>query len=133
MLRVPADELRGLEGGTAPRGQRAVRAAVRVVQVEAVDAAAAQRRFALHGGAVAEVPCGKGGRQGGQGGGAAAFPPRTCVEDGAEGALEEEHDGAGAVVGVEQRHGHLLAHRVALPHLQRADPARGHLREGGRA
>lgn len=50
----------------------------------------------------------------------------TCVEDGAEGALKEEHNGARAVVGVDQRHRHLI-HDMALPHLQRPDPAHRHL------
>lgn len=55
-----ADEAGGLARGTVPRGQGLAQAAVRVVQVEAVDAAAPQRRLVLHGASVAEVPCGSG-------------------------------------------------------------------------
>lgn len=81
VLRVLADELRGLVRSPAPGGQRALRPAVGVVQVEAVDAAAAQHWLALHGAAVAEIPCrtGLSGRAGGRSGGATAFPtPYLC-------------------------------------------------------
>lgn len=58
--RVRADEACGLAGGAAPRGQGLARAAVRGVQVQAVDAAAPQHRLVPHGAGVAEIPCGSG-------------------------------------------------------------------------
>lgn len=57
VLRVGTDELGSLAGGQRPRGQGPLGVAVRVVQVQAVDVAAPQRRLALHGTRVAEISC----------------------------------------------------------------------------
>lgn len=79
MLRVRADDAGGLARGALPRGQRPVRVAVGVVQVEAVDVAAPQRRLALHAAAVAEVPCKDRAVRAGQGGGRGHGDPPVPV------------------------------------------------------